>query len=202
MGIRRPRTETTTRTTPAGVEYLVNKNGFPVVHCGRCGGSGDYSFNPMDGTTCFGCHGSAFQTPAGLPSQLATEWSNAVRAAKQVNTAAYWSPVTREITCEVQVGDQVAHHGDKEWSTVAGVRITRRITGSAFVGLNPDGSPTLHTLTLESWLTYADGRRERGGYLLRRRPDVAALHALRDDLAARARAAYEERLDRKVRAHR
>lgn len=26
--------------------------------CGRCGGSGEYSFNPMDGTTCFGCRGS------------------------------------------------------------------------------------------------------------------------------------------------
>lgn len=27
-------------------------------YCGRCGGSGHYSFNPMDGTKCFGCSGT------------------------------------------------------------------------------------------------------------------------------------------------
>ena len=25
--------------------------------CGRCGGTGEYSFNQMDGTMCYGCHG-------------------------------------------------------------------------------------------------------------------------------------------------
>ena len=26
--------------------------------CGRCGGSGHYSYNPIDGSVCFGCRGS------------------------------------------------------------------------------------------------------------------------------------------------
>ncbi len=29
--------------------------------CGRCGGSGSYSFNLRDGTVCYGCMGSGFQ---------------------------------------------------------------------------------------------------------------------------------------------
>lgn len=29
-----------------------------VETCGRCGGSGHYSFNQINGTTCFGCSGS------------------------------------------------------------------------------------------------------------------------------------------------
>jgi ribosomal protein L40E len=30
---------------------------FEVETCGRCGGSGEYSYNPIDGTTCYGCRG-------------------------------------------------------------------------------------------------------------------------------------------------
>lgn len=29
-----------------------------IGNCKRCGGSGHYSFNPLDGTTCFACRGS------------------------------------------------------------------------------------------------------------------------------------------------
>ena len=29
--------------------------------CGRCGGSGNYSFNLIDGTVCYGRNGSGFQ---------------------------------------------------------------------------------------------------------------------------------------------
>lgn len=36
--------------------------------CGRCGGSGNYSYNQMDGTRCFGCAGAGNVMPkeAGL----------------------------------------------------------------------------------------------------------------------------------------
>lgn len=35
--------------------------------CARCGGTGSYSFNMMDGTRCFGCAGTGKQkTPRGL----------------------------------------------------------------------------------------------------------------------------------------
>lgn len=31
------------------------------VNCGRCGGTGHYSFNLMDGTRCYGCDGGKFK---------------------------------------------------------------------------------------------------------------------------------------------
>jgi hypothetical protein len=30
---------------------------FEVETCGRCGGSGEYSYNAIDGTVCYGCRG-------------------------------------------------------------------------------------------------------------------------------------------------
>lgn len=35
-----------------------NKAGFEVKTCVRCGGSGRYSFNLMDGSRCYGCSGN------------------------------------------------------------------------------------------------------------------------------------------------
>jgi hypothetical protein len=32
--------------------------------CTRCGGSGNYSFNPFDGSRCFGCRGCGVQPPS------------------------------------------------------------------------------------------------------------------------------------------
>ena len=31
---------------------------YDTTECSRCGGSGEFSYNPMDGTRCFGCSGS------------------------------------------------------------------------------------------------------------------------------------------------
>lgn len=31
---------------------------FETEHCGRCGGTGHYSYNQVDGTVCYGCGGS------------------------------------------------------------------------------------------------------------------------------------------------
>ena len=36
----------------------VDKNGFEVTNCGRCGGCGQYSFNLMHGSMCYGCRGT------------------------------------------------------------------------------------------------------------------------------------------------
>jgi len=38
------------------------KAGFKAV-CSRCGGTGEYSFNLMDGTICHGCLGAKYQLP-------------------------------------------------------------------------------------------------------------------------------------------
>lgn len=37
---------------------------FEAKFCGRCGGSGKFSFNLMDGDRCYGCHGSGVQLTA------------------------------------------------------------------------------------------------------------------------------------------
>jgi len=36
---------------------MVNKIGFEIETCSRCGGSGQYSYNQMTGSRCFKCHG-------------------------------------------------------------------------------------------------------------------------------------------------
>ncbi len=39
----------------------VSALGFEVQTCGRCGGSGRYSFNLMDGDRCYGCGGTGIK---------------------------------------------------------------------------------------------------------------------------------------------
>jgi DnaJ-class molecular chaperone len=34
--------------------------------CSRCGGSGNYSYNPLDGTTCFKCNGLGYVKMGGV----------------------------------------------------------------------------------------------------------------------------------------
>jgi hypothetical protein len=46
--------------------------------CGRCGGSGSYSYNQLDGDRCYGCHGSGQTKP-----KTKTEWQLTLEAAKQ-----------------------------------------------------------------------------------------------------------------------
>ena len=35
------------------------------VRCSRCGGSGNYSYNPIHGSTCFQCNGLGFMKLKG-----------------------------------------------------------------------------------------------------------------------------------------
>lgn len=39
---------------------MVNKMGFEIETCSRCGGSGQYSYNQMTGSRCFKCHGQKY----------------------------------------------------------------------------------------------------------------------------------------------
>jgi DnaJ-class molecular chaperone len=49
--------------------------------CTRCGGSGNYSFNMMDGTRCYGCSGSGFQM-INLAAVAKKQASEAIKAAR------------------------------------------------------------------------------------------------------------------------
>jgi hypothetical protein len=51
---------------------------FEHATCGRCGGSGKYSFNMMDGTRCYGCNGAGYVlTKRGAAAQA---FLNALRS--------------------------------------------------------------------------------------------------------------------------
>jgi len=45
--------------------------GFECKTCSRCGGSGQYSYNQIDGSRCYGCNGQKFQyTKRGKAAKL------------------------------------------------------------------------------------------------------------------------------------
>ncbi len=48
---------------------------YPHLACGRCGGYGEYSYNQIDGTVCYGCNGD------GLGRAIT--WDDALRIAKR-----------------------------------------------------------------------------------------------------------------------
>lgn len=60
----------------------VDKYGFAIRECRRCGGSGRYSYNTIDGDRCYGCGGTGWQhTPKASKAYLA--WVAACKAARQ-----------------------------------------------------------------------------------------------------------------------
>lgn len=67
--------------TLAGFTFHVDRYGFPVEECGRCGGSGHFSYCQRFGTTCFGCGGSGVAYAAKLPAVQQSEWAQANKAA-------------------------------------------------------------------------------------------------------------------------
>lgn len=97
-----------------GVIFQTDRYGFPVECCGRCGGSGQYSYCPRYGSTCFGCKGTGVQHASRKPAEEYAAWVKAVRAAREVSG---W---------QVQPGDQIRTHGsprDTPFRTVATVEI-------------------------------------------------------------------------------
>lgn len=70
-----------------------------IVPCGRCGGSGSYSFNYMDGTRCYGCGGKGTKIApltATLHKRIVAEHAEGKVAAIQatnrnLRALRYWS---------------------------------------------------------------------------------------------------------------
>jgi uncharacterized protein (DUF983 family) len=83
---------TTTRKTktPAPIGET-NKTGFEIAACGRCGGSGRYSFNLMHGDRCYGCGGSGkVYTKRGAQAKKYLAELRAVPVAALVPGALVW----------------------------------------------------------------------------------------------------------------
>ena len=104
----------------------VNAQGFPLVECYRCGGSGRYSYNPMDGDRCYGCGGSGWVIKRGA---WAKAW-DAYRAAV---------PAKQIVAGDLRVGDTVlddlSYRGTgQKWTTVERVEVSPRRCGSSLTG--------------------------------------------------------------------
>jgi hypothetical protein len=96
------------------VTFQVDRYGFPVEVCRRCGGSGEYSYNPLDGTRCFGCSGAGVAYASRIPAQEREAWRKELRAARDVCA---W---------KVQPGDRIRPYGSKRgtpFQTVAAVEL-------------------------------------------------------------------------------
>lgn len=79
------------------------KSIFESKTCGRCGGTGHYSYNQVSGTTCFGCNGKGFKlTPRG---SAALNWLLDQRRVRAL---------------DVKPGDLVYHSGSRFRVTAAG----------------------------------------------------------------------------------
>ena len=99
----------------------MSKSLFDAKSCGRCGGSGSYSFNMMHGSTCYGCSGRGWnQTRKGGAAQ---RFLNNLR---QV-------PVT-----EMKVGDVYLLDGCPGFSASSWQRITEIIVTGDRVEVNSE----------------------------------------------------------------
>ena len=96
----------------------VNKYGFPLEVCGRCHGTGNYSYNEIDGTTCYGCSGSGFKIT-----------KRAEKAYAAFRTA--YKEAQRPLVKNLQVGDYIAQKN--VWCRVARITKTDEVSGCSVV---------------------------------------------------------------------
>ncbi len=81
--------------------------------CSRCHGSGSYSYNRINGTTCFGCGGSGQQlTKLG-----------------KAQAAAYRASLSRP-AADIEAGDLISYWPSNKWRKVLKVE-----TGENYIGL-------------------------------------------------------------------
>ena len=163
--------------TRDGVTFHVDRRGWPVELCGRCGGSGRYSYCAMYGDTCFGCSGKCVVIGAGKCADIVAEFRGVVSA--QRNCAGY----------QITAGDEVrSQHAGKTdpYVLVAGVEDTGQWCSKSRAGSAPE---VVHNRQV---VTFADGTsREVGAELWHRRVTVT-----RASYVERAQVAYVAKLRR------
>ncbi len=100
-----------------------DKNGFPTKTCTRCGGSGQHSYNQIDGSTCYGCGGTGRKYASKKVAAAVNAMKEAIRAIK--------SPVAGSLA----VGDRILDlerptgEGKYAWSTVTSIVKTDKAMG-------------------------------------------------------------------------
>ena len=118
---------------------------FETKTCPRCGGSGHYSFNRMDGTRCYGCHGTGYQL---------------TRRGKAA--ASHLEALISRPAGEVQVGNFIFESksllGQRRW-----LKVTRVVTEGLSTQLHVGGdfSLSVGTLSLVRCITSEADRQTR-----------------------------------------
>ena len=134
-----------------------NRWGFPIENCARCKGSGQYSFNPVDGTRCYGCGGRG-----------TTVTRNAREAWSQFEFALYQyrNPAVRD----VKVGDvlqlTIISSGGKRRATVLAMSPTTHDDGVVRYELTLDcGTNVITMVVREDGLVRRVGNIDPAPYL-------------------------------------
>lgn len=86
----------------------VTRIAYESVECGRCGGSGHYSYNQLDGTRCYGCNGSGY---------VLTDAGRAAKGALDAYKAEHFTIDANEL----RTGDRFVDH-DKPRTMIADAR--------------------------------------------------------------------------------
>jgi hypothetical protein len=74
---------------------LTDRYGFPVEVCGRCGGTGQFSYNQIHGSRCYGCDGKKVRHTRKARTQFQS-WAADLKAIRRATGAS------------LQVGDELA----------------------------------------------------------------------------------------------
>ena len=143
--------------------------------CTRCGGTGRYSFNQIDGDRCYGCSGSGQQITR-KQRDMYNVWVKARREAREPTYG------------QLKAGDQIARgpKGARYWATVQSVQIDRE----QVMGRSRTGGESAEWIDT-AWacvVRYTDGDLESAhtGALCRRRTTTTTVLSLVTDPATRA----------------
>ena len=92
-----------------------NPDGFPVVPCTRCNGTGKFSWNQRDGHRCLGCEGTCYKiAPKARKAYSAFITAKAEAANKRpeelrVGDVVIWKPASQTIRSTIASIDQHAN---------------------------------------------------------------------------------------------
>lgn len=117
-----------------------DRYGFPTKVCSRCGGTGRYSYNPIDGDRCYGCNGTKVQYGRKVAA-IVTEFREAQKR------------LHRPSAKDLAVGDRVSfdHGRGATFRIVTAVDDTGETCGySHDYGVCKEEHPDAH------WADYAD----------------------------------------------
>jgi len=130
----------------ATTETRVNAQGFPIVTCYRCAGSGEFGPRSVEGGKCFGCRGTGLCVKRGKAAKAWVAYVEAHRAFRET------TPV------QVEVGQRIAKYRGDTFRTVAATRwiMGRRSAGGSTIG-SGDNAVTSSLPHIEVEFTFDNG---------------------------------------------